>query len=154
MSRAIEPDRGVGVLEDRDIAARGAAGGRWERRSLTRGTGALTPRSGAWSAGVQRASETGFEPVPGRWSRRAKKPTNREKRRIAVTRAAAGVEPVATQRPLVPVPSGEGRLDAMLEYLHAFEEEQRSRRKLQNVRATLRRRVERGSGLEWHSLPG
>jgi hypothetical protein len=42
----------------------------------------------------------------------------------------------------VPVPSADGRLDAMFEYLKAFGEEQRSRQKLRNVTALLRRRAE------------
>ncbi len=80
----------------------------------------------------------------------SRKLTNREKRRVSETRAAAGVDAKPTERPhLVPVPSEDGRLDAMLAYLQAFDEEQRAKRKLHNVRATLRRRAERGLGLEW-----
>lgn len=73
----------------------------------------------------------------------SKKLTNREKRRVIATRAAAGLETKPTERPrLGPVPSAEGRLDAISEYQRAFDEEQRSRRKLRNVTALLRRRAE------------
>jgi hypothetical protein len=80
--------------------------------------------------------------------RLAKKgPTLREKARIVAKRAAAGFSVPTAPPTLVPVPSSDGRLDAMLSYLKAFDEEQRSRRKLQNVKAALRR-ARRSSSVE------
>jgi hypothetical protein len=72
--------------------------------------------------------------------RLAKKgPTLREKARVVAKRAASGLSAPIAPPTLVPVPSADGRLDAMHSYLKAFDDEQRSRRRLQNIKAVLRR---------------
>jgi hypothetical protein len=94
-------------------------------------------RLGAVLSVIQAAQEQRDEELM-----RSKKLTNREKRHLSEARALAGVAsvPVPTAAS-IPAPSGDDRLDDMLAYLRAFDEEQRSRQKLRNVTALLRRRA-------------
>jgi hypothetical protein len=67
--------------------------------------------------------------------------TRREKDRILEERRAAGLEPKPASAPAKVAPVSEDRLGAMMAYLQAKQDESRSRRKLLESMATVRRRL-------------
>lgn len=67
--------------------------------------------------------------------------TRREKDRLLEKRRAAGLEPRPASAPAKLLPATNGRLDAMLAYLKAKQDESKSRRRLLETKAAVRRRL-------------